>query len=668
MRSACLITKLTGAKIERPSHYLNNRRVAFQVYFLSSNLKLSFRSITTMSSSFVHAPRTETGGSAVDAWLRTNWDEAIFTGADLIATNDGSRHPVKECAVVFRNFRSVMGTPGAYFADPIAVVQYRSAMLTAIEGRDKYDHPVVRQNDVLIPLGTPNWNSPTARIVLQQSARQWVSGGLNMADMSDEHIITMYYAALQQLVFAGGNAVRAADQQQWFPALVSLTQAFSAIHASYEAVRKVTAALVLTPGANDMIQKGLAYVFHSAEEWSKEARLDMLAIAIRRNFRHGTAVVGMAPGPFVLFVLVPLLRAVAHPDGAELFDRLPLLRSAMSSGAVLAESAALLERFNAAASELLHAFVEDASGSSAAGGAAGGAGASTFRERVLVSLTAAMGTPLTTAQTRSLLEHIAGTDASAEPDWAALGVLPAKPVFAATVLADRFSVDDGRRSTFRVKVVPTATDWLNAYSYKGVEWAALGFKTPGTYIVYTHDLGIASRSAGDTRGKELTANWRITAGTAILPAQRPGYSLTGAEHQRTPRGRWDYFPNEPLSADTPFLVVVEPTRVRLQQASRIFFTMEKGRDEPALLAFKNMWLRIHYKAPAPVPAPPTAVPTVPRTPTPVSSGRSWASMAAAGAPGAPARGSAGAPTHAERVLDLPPTALIARLRELAADE
>lgn len=595
-----------------------------------------------MSSSFVHAPRTETGGAAVDVWLRTNWDAAAFSGSDLIATHDGSVHRVKECAVVFRNFRSVFGAPGAYFADPIAVVQYRSAMLTTIEGPAKYDHPVVRQNDVLVPLGTPDWTNAKTRIVLQQSARQWVSGGLNMADMSDEHIITMYYAALQQLVFAGGNATRAADQQRWFPALVALTQAFSAIHAAYEPARKVTAALVLTPGANDMIQKGLAYVFHSAEEWSVEARLDMLAIAIRRNFRHGTAMVGMAPGPFVLFVLVPLLRAVANPDGA-----------------VLAESVSLLERFNTAASTLLHAFVEDASGSSAAGGA----GASAFRGRVLVSLTAAMGTPLTATQVYDLLEHIASTDASTEPDWAALGVLPAKPTFAARIDADRFSVEDGRRSTFRVKVVPTDTDWLNAYSYKGVEWAALGFKTPGTYIVYAHDLGIASRATGDTRGKELTANWRITTGTAILPAQRPGYSLAGSEHKRTPRGLWDYAPNAPLSLDTPFLVIVEPTRVRLQQAGRLFFTMEKGGREPALLAFKNLWLHINYK-PFERPAP-----AEPRTPTPIrvsgSSGRSWASMAAAGAPGAPPRNSAGAPSHAERVLDLPPTALIARLRELA---
>jgi hypothetical protein len=147
-----------------------------------------------MSSVFVHAPRTDPGGSTVADWLQHYWDSATFSGADLIATHDGGRHPVKECAVVFRNFRPAAG---AYFADPVTVVQYRSGMLTAIDGPAKYAHPIVHQYDVLVPLGLPDWSCAKTRSVLQQSARQWVSGGRNTADMSDEHVITLYYAALQ---------------------------------------------------------------------------------------------------------------------------------------------------------------------------------------------------------------------------------------------------------------------------------------------------------------------------------------------------------------------------------------------------------------------------------------------------------------------------------------
>jgi hypothetical protein len=432
---------------------------------------------------------------------------------------------------------------------------------------------------------------------------------------------------------------------------VALTHAFSAIHSSYEEARKVTAALVLTPGANDMIQKGLAHVFHSDAEWTPEARLDMLAIAIRRNLRHSTAVLGMAPGPFALFVLVPLLRDVAHPTGS-----------------VLPESAALLERFNTAAERLLHSYAEAASTPSSSAGAGDdewttvgtsrrpASTPSDFNARVLVALTAAMGTPLSPLQVSALLAHCTTTSSSDEVDWSDFGVVPKKPVFDAVVLADRFAVGGRAAATFHVKVVPTASDWLNVYSYKGVEWAAVGFKTPGFYIVFANDLGIATRSSGDTRGRELTANWRLTAGNDVLPTSRSGYSLAGEHHAPQPHGGYSYVHKSSLSLETPFLVIVSPTRVVLQQAGRRFFAMEKGAKEPALLGFKNLWLRINYKAPEPESPPPA--------PTPVSSGRSWSSIARAG-PAAPARSRAGAPTHEERVLDLPPTALIARLRELA---
>jgi hypothetical protein len=210
-----------------------------------------------------------------------------------------------------------------------------------------------------------------------------------------------------------------------------------------------------------------------------------------------------------------------------------------------------------------------------------------------------------------------------------------------------------------VKLVPTAEDELSAYSYKGVEWAAVGFKTPGTYLVTAHDLGIATRGTGDTRGVELTANWRITAGYDILPAQRAGYSLAGETHARLPHGTWQYRHGAPLSMETPFIVIVTPTTVSLLQGGRQYFTMTKAGSEPALLAFKNLWLRVQYKAPPP--------PEPPRTPTPVSSGARWSSIVR-GAPGAPARSAAGAPSHEERVGDMTPVQLMARLRTLVESE
>lgn len=582
----------------------------------------------TMSSSFVHAPRSS-GGYDVALWLKNNWDTASFSGDDLIAIHDGSRHPIKDCAVVFRNFRTVTGTPGAYFAEPVGVVQYRSAMLTAINGAPKYEHPIVVKNDVLVPLGVPKWDNAQTRIVLQQSARQWVSGGENTADMSDEHVITLYYAALQQLVFYSGNATRTEDQRRWFPALVALTRAFSAVHGAYDVARKVTTALVLTPGANDMMQKGLAHIFHTGSVWTAETRLDMLTIALRRSLKHsGGSLYGMAPGPFVLFALVPLLRTLAHPDGS-----------------VLCESAALREKFNTVTQRLLDAFVYDDDNAYTSTGDK--RSMKELNVRFLVTLTDVMDVPLYGWQACALLDYVVGASSHA-PNWVDMKVLPPKPVFVAEVSG----VTCG--SATHVKLDPKDTNTLNVYSYKGVEWAAITLKTPGSYTVMAHDLGIATRSTGDTRGCELNANWRLTVGNDMFPRTRSGYSLAGQRHICTTRGAWQYRPSVPLSLKTTFDITVKPTEVRLMQDGRVFFAMEKAVHEPALLAFKNLWLTVTYAPPPPPPA---------FTVTPVASLPSLCP-----APGAPARAGAGAPSHEERVLDLPPMALIARLRELVASE
>ena len=563
-----------------------------------------------MSSSFVHAPTFQTGGSPVDTWLSYYWDSAVFTNTDSIVTHDGTEHAVSECGVVFRNFRPVTGTPGAYFADPIAIVQYRPAMRVAMDGAPER-HAVVRKNDVVVPLGTPDFTNPKTQVVLQQAARQWVSGGRNTADMSDEHIIPLYYAALQQLVFAAGSATTVAEQGVWFPALISLTRAFHAFHAAYAPAQRVTEALVRTPGANDMLQKAIAYVFNNSAEagaWDAAAQLDMLAIAIRRNVRHGALRPGMAPGPFAIFALVPLLRDVLHatpPLGAE----------------------ALVARFNATATQLLGSFLEDDAASRAGSTADGwmptrlptaAEREQAFRVRTLVSLSRHTDKTLTAEQADKLLHHCLTTDTSAEPKWVEWGVLPAPPAFKANVSSDRYAVGGRPASTFRARLTPVDEENLHIYSYKGVEWAGISFTTPGTYIVFANDLGIATRGHADTRGRELTANWRVTVGTDVIPRQREGYSLAGEHHTRTPHGAWYYKDSAPLSLNTPFVLVVTPTTVRLQQAGRLFFSMTKGGAEPVLLAFKNVWLRINYKEPVVAPR---------REPIAFGTASSWSAVA-----------------------------------------
>ena len=291
-----------------------------------------------------------------------------------------------------------------------------------------------------------------------------------------------------------------------------------------------------------------------------------------------------------------------------------------------------MARFNATATQLLGSFLEDDAASRSGVGADGWTmprptatqREQAFRVRTLVSLSRLTDKALTEAQAEQLLHHCLTTDTSDEPKWVEWGVLPPPPAFKADVRSERYAVSGRPAATYRAHLAAQDTENLHIHSYKGVEWAGVSFTSPGTYIVFANDLGIATRGRGDTRGRELTANWRVTVGTDVLSRTREGYSLAGEHHTRTPHGAWYYKAGAPLSLDTPFVLVVGATTVRLQQAGRLFFSTTKAATEPVLLAFKNVWLRINYKESEPEPVP---APTPRREPIAFGTAPSWSSVA-----------------------------------------
>ena len=559
-----------------------------------------------MSTSFVHTPKHHHGGIGPEEWMRLHWDGADFGPGD-----------VAKQAVLFRDFKSVFGRAGAYMATPVAIVEYRAANLAVID--KKYKHSVAREHDVLVPLGTPSPTCKKANTVLQQCARQWVTGGQNTGNMSDENVLTMYYSALQSLVFAAGNATTKDVQTQWFYALSSLVQAFGTLHAEMPLFQKVTEAMVVTPGVDDMLQKALAHVFHPAARWDRRVKLELLDVMARRNIRHGERMVGMAPGPFVVFALVPLLRSVAA-----------------SVGWAAGTPAATQADFNAKANDLLNAYV----GSCTSDG-------DEMQINTLVALTKVAGCELTAEQAGLFLAFARTTpDMSVAAPWSEWGALPLPPVMDIAVVAKRFDVGGRAGVSVAAKVVPTSASTFNVYGYKGIHWTGLQLPDDGHYVVTPHDLGIASAGRGNTRGEELVANWRVTVGNDILPRDKEGYSSAGMARVCS-GGRWSYVERTPLDVKKPFTLAVEKDSIVVVQNSVVYFRMKRTAD--ALLAFKNMWLSVQYK-PVPAPTPVTPKPSPALAPVARSAHTSYASALRA------------------EPLDLPPTALIAQLRNLAAKE
>lgn len=555
-----------------------------------------------MSSAFTHRPTTQHGGVPVKTWLRTYWDNAVFRGENELVVEKATL-PRHKCAVLYRDFKPAYGIPGAYFATPVAIVSFRKTEPVAIE----------KGECVLVPLGDPDWANANTRVVLQQCARQWVSGGKNTANMGDENVLTMYYAALQSLVFTAGNATTAADQQVWFGAIVGMVRAMALLHKANETFRRVTEAMVITPGTNDMLQKALAHIFHPEAPWDQRTKVEMLEVITRRSMRHGATVVGMAPGAFIIYVLVPLLRDVVA--GVE--------RVMNASEADL-----LLTRFNKEAGTLLAQYVAAASSDVAK-----------MRAKTLVALGVAAGfEPALTEDVATKFLDFCGSvpDMSAVAPWSEWGLLPPEPKLDAVVKTERFGVSGKKGASFAARLVVHTPTTFDVLSFKGVEWCGVQFDTVGTYVVKAHDLGIASASHGDTRGKELVANWRLTVGSDVLPRDRHGYSSAGMSHQRSTAGKWSYVNDRPLTMSDTFAVRVAADHVALLQGGRVFATISRNygtTTEPALLAFKNMWLSVRFEAP---PAPRVLPPAAP------------AAVAAAKA-----------------TLELPPTALMEKLRSMA---
>jgi hypothetical protein len=554
-----------------------------------------------MSASFVHAPTHHTTGTGVDEWLKLSWDISTFHGDTVFSTVDGDI-PAREAAVVFRNFRPVTGTPGAYFADPVALVAYRPAMRAAM-GATR--HTEVCVNDVVVPLGTPaDWITEASNVVFMQTARQWVSGGRNTANMSMEHVITLYYGALQSLTFLVGTAHTVEEQCKWFPALTLLARAFDSFCRADVRALHVSLALVYTHGVNDMLQKALAHVF-AALPLDKVTRYEMLATMVRRNLRHGQMFTGLAPGPFVVFLLVPLLseliagmtikeaQRLFNDRTSALVDELAAIRSAHRGDATV-------DRWTTVHRDRAAKAAEAAKEQQAA---------------CLAALATFAEAPLTVEQARCLLHHCSSTDASVPTPWATWGVLPAPPALNCRVTTQRYSVtpssSSGHRGaprfgrgtsdsglTYHSRIVSHTPTTFEVFGYKGVEWSGVQFHTPGTYTIRAHDIGLAKTAVGDSRGEELCANWRLTVGNTLFPNDEAGYSLAGVRY--VPRS--GYVTETPLALDAPFDVVVKVDRIELHQSGRTVCTIPRRRaDADALLAFKNVWLRVEYTAPPPLP-------------------------------------------------------------------
>jgi hypothetical protein len=479
-------------------------------------------------------------------------------------------------AVVLGNLVPAYGIEGSFLSKPVGICQLSEGLACLFENLYKSGSgTLIPKGCVVVPLGIPDMKEGATSTVLQQVARMFVSGGGNTAAMSNDNVLHMYYCALQSLVYAVGSATSTEEQVKWAVPMVQLTRALASLHSHIDLFQKVSGALVVTPGADDVLQRCLAFVFvpSAASAWTKELRLGMLVTMLRRAIRNDNKVnttnLATVPGPFVVLTLVPLLRRViADDDDTESEDVV----------------AAFVSRLNA----LFPA------GKPLKGG-----------EPPAVSMqrfTAIVDCALTLEQTRKLLKFCTDprVDMGVEPDWREWGVEGLEPRHALVVpvRTDKYVLQKHvpRSTTYKCRLTASSSKTFSAVSFKGTEWTAfeLPSQMPNVYVITTTPLGQARPGLGVTAGKALVANFRVTSGPVVFPENVDGYSSAGQKFSQDKSTRaWGYTQSTPVVLLRPFTLAVAKGGIyTLTQEDTTFLHTTCAPGANILFAFKNMTVEV----------------------------------------------------------------------------
>lgn len=501
----------------------------------------------------------------------------------------------------------------------------------------------VKPNDVLIPLGDPCPPPPAvvavacggagsggasssgassssdlhkkAEVLLQQVARQWVSGATNKADMSNKHVWTTYMTAIHCTAFTvmSGLETDAAPTgvvPLWTP-LVCLVRTFALLHQQYETFRKDTDHLSGDFGARDMTQMALARRF-AGKPWDRETQWSVLRVMIGRgktkqsnadgSVIHANPNVSTMPGILNIYVLLPLLQRFIETCSAPL-----------DMGMVTASKSMLVSRFR----ELKAAF---------------GAKCNPIDALVILSTYTSEGSAVTKAHAGGFFKACMENEVSTPVDLVALGIVAPSSIklgfetLPTTYVTVKAKGRADVRTSSTVKVVPLSCNQARIQHDVGSDttfWAGVGLPTYGRYICEFTELGSTETVVGDMRGKDGVAAYRLTLGPDALPSvyKVEGISSAGVHHVNlspynalsTKDDNWTY---KQKSADqipglAPF--VIEYWGRRRSAASEhfdYFVTLKSAatgqvyadintRDETPRLCFKNGKITMRFEPPPP---------------------------------------------------------------------
>ena len=471
------------------------------------------------------------GGMPLEAWITKYVTASRFEGEALV--KDGLAQ--KDACLVLANLRAQKGLMDTVFGEPLEMMPLAQGI------RQTLDVP----GRAAIPLGVvPDMNLESIEMtVLKQCARDYLSLGLNQASMSLNNVVNMYYNVLQNLVYAMGRETT--PTTDLVLAFFCLLRAFFQLHRLPD-VDKITRDLCILAQAQDSIHKALAHAL--TQTMTPLVVLRLAETVLWRNMKRGTQLSMLCPGPVAIFLFLPLV---------EQYLADPSMQVAHVVERYLASIAKYQEEIKKATTGVIDADEIEA--------------------RILHTVLRRQPglNHFTLDHARALFQ---GAETRTTPDWTALGVFRSKSiafVYDHIVNAD---VEAGTGDTIRIVSKNAST------------WSSLVLQTPGVYTIHIRTMGNATAAQGNTHGKNMSANVRVTLGTQAFPKDQPGFGVSGMRYDPGTQTYTDT--GRPIDILKPLILNITDTNVSLHEG---LWSASRDRKLGVVLAFKYASLAVTYE-------------------------------------------------------------------------
>lgn len=468
----------------------------------------------------------QSGGIPITVWVDRYLKPASFGG--IVTFPNGL--PQNKAALVMTDIKVVPGPTTYVHANPGVVMDLAQAVTdyTGTVGK------------AAIPLGCyPKRGDNNAFTVLQQCARDYLTGGRNEGAMRPENIIAMYYNAIQNITFSLGQD---GGSDEHLMAFFCLLRDLSEYNINTPECRRVTEGLCDMPKAQDTIHKMIAHVV-SDRPLDRKAVLNMAGTMVSR--KRDAKLIALAPGAMVIFLLLPVAKLYLSNPKMTMQKAVEVYRGRQTALAKAVEKAL--------------------------GGGSGNEEA--------VTLTCLLQTTVEDFTQEHATRVLRG-----DTDFAAMGLLE--------TVKGGFQCDPKAGSSVAFENPTTAlVETKNPSS-----WAVVALGDRGKYTFHLKPVGLVSAAKGDTRGKELTMNWRVTFGKEALPKDAEGYALSGMRKELD----GGYIKSTPLDEKLPIQLFVSENEVTLSQAGRHFWTARIPANKDVAIAFKFCHMTVEWAPATPI--------------------------------------------------------------------